>query len=270
MKPFLEQLVADADDVWLARSLVREYLQARILYSLQQAGASNPLAFHGGTALRFLYDIPRYSEDLDFALERQREQYDFKRYLRGISTDLDAEGYTVDIRMNDQKVVNSALINFRGLWHELGLSPHQNQRLTIKLEVDTQPPAGAGLVTTPINRYGTLHWQHHDWGSLLAGKVHAILQRPYTKGRDWYDLVWYLTRSEQPQLNITMLNHALAQSGWGGIVITSENWREQVALRCEQLAWDRVVADVEPLIIDRADLGLLNEKELLNLLRKVG
>jgi hypothetical protein len=45
---------------------VREYLQARILASLQRSGAMVPLAFQGGTALRFLYSIRRYSEDLDF------------------------------------------------------------------------------------------------------------------------------------------------------------------------------------------------------------
>ncbi|MCL4871675.1 MAG: nucleotidyl transferase AbiEii/AbiGii toxin family protein, partial [Anaerolineae bacterium] len=63
------------------RTLVREYLQMRILQSLQNAGAMIPLAFHGGTALRILYQLPRYSEDLDFALERQPEQYDFRKYL---------------------------------------------------------------------------------------------------------------------------------------------------------------------------------------------
>jgi predicted nucleotidyltransferase component of viral defense system len=64
-----------------ARNLVREYLQARILASLQRAGAMIPLAFHGGTALRFLYAIPRYSEDLDFALEGDRASYDLPAYL---------------------------------------------------------------------------------------------------------------------------------------------------------------------------------------------
>jgi hypothetical protein len=49
--------------------LVREYLQARILESLRRAGAMVPLAFHGGTSLRFLYSLPRYSEGLEFALE---------------------------------------------------------------------------------------------------------------------------------------------------------------------------------------------------------
>jgi predicted nucleotidyltransferase component of viral defense system len=67
-----------------ARNRVREYLQARILSSLQRSGAMVPLAFQGGTALRFLYSIRRYSEDLDFALERPDRGYDFQSYLGAI------------------------------------------------------------------------------------------------------------------------------------------------------------------------------------------
>ncbi len=73
MKAYLQKLCDTAKSPLVARQLVREYLQARILQSLQRAGAMQTLAFHGGTALRFLYDIPRFSEDLDFALERAPE-----------------------------------------------------------------------------------------------------------------------------------------------------------------------------------------------------
>lgn len=251
------------------RSIVREYLQARILQSLQRAGASIPLAFHGGTALRFLYNIPRYSEDLDFALERQRDLYDFRHYLATIQSDLETENYAITIKLNNKKVVHSALIRFRGLWHELGLSPHQTAVLTIKLEVDTNPPSGATVTTTQIERYVPLHWQHHDWGSLLAGKVHAILQRPCTKGRDWYDLVWYLTHPKPPQLNTTMLNHALTQSGWSGEAMTADNWRDHVAKRCQQLDWAQVTADVTPFIIEDENHNgqlFLEQQQVLQLL----
>ncbi|MCE7990133.1 MAG: hypothetical protein DYG89_54005 [Caldilinea sp. CFX5] len=75
MIPYLEAQLAGVATPETQRSLVREYLQMRILQSLQRAGAMIPLAFHGGTALRVLYHLPRYSEDLDFALERQQAHY---------------------------------------------------------------------------------------------------------------------------------------------------------------------------------------------------
>ena len=193
MKDYLATLVRAAPTPAHGRNVAREYLQARFLGALQRAGAMIPLAFHGGTALRFLYATARYSEDLDFALESARSQYDLRAYLRVIQTELQAEGYTVTIRVSDRKVVHSAWVRFPGLLYELDLSPHRDETLAVKLEVDTNPPAGAGLATTVVRRHVILQLQHHDRASLLAGKLHAILQRPYLKGRDLYDLLWYLS-----------------------------------------------------------------------------
>ena len=70
MKDYLRELLRSALTPAHGRNLLREYLQARILAELQRAGAMLSLAFQGGTALRFLYALPRYSEDLDFTLGR--------------------------------------------------------------------------------------------------------------------------------------------------------------------------------------------------------
>jgi hypothetical protein len=105
-----------------------------------------PLAFHGGTALRFLYAMARYSEDLDFALESARSQVDLRAYLRAIQTELQAEGYAVTIRVSDRKAVHSAWVRFPGLLYELDLSPHRDETLAVKLEVDTNPPDPTGEV----------------------------------------------------------------------------------------------------------------------------
>ncbi len=77
MKEYLAELIRDRDPS-AGRNVAREYLQARILSGMQRAGAMIPLSFHGGTALRFLYGVPRYSEDLDFALERPEPGYNLK------------------------------------------------------------------------------------------------------------------------------------------------------------------------------------------------
>lgn len=136
-----------------------------------------PLAFHSGTALRFLFASARYSEDMDFALERAWDQYDFRAYLRVIQAELAAEGYALELKVNDRKAVRSAFIRFPGLLYELGLSPHPNEVPSVKIEVDTNPPTGAVLTTSLVRRHVTLQLQHHDRASLLAGKLHAILQR---------------------------------------------------------------------------------------------
>jgi len=227
-----------------------------------------PLAFHGGTALRFLYASPRYSEDLDFALEQARPQYDLRAYLRAIQAEFAAEGYAVDLKVSDQKTVHnlkaagSAFVRFRGLLHELGLSPHRDQVLAVKIEVDTNPPAGAGLATTVIRRHVVLQLQHHDRASLLAGKLHAVLERPYLKGRDVYDLLWYLSDPGWPAPNLVLLNNALQQTGWTGEPLTADTWRVAVRQRLQGLAWDQVVDDVRPFLEPSADLGLLTRENV--------
>jgi predicted nucleotidyltransferase component of viral defense system len=208
-----------------ARNLVREYLQALILQGLQRAGAMTVLAFHGGTALRFLFSLPRYSEDLDFALERKTASYDFRSYLQMIRKDLEMQGYTVALKVNDQKTVHSAFVRFTGLLFDLKLSPHQDETLAVKIEVDTNPPAGATLTTSLMRRHVLLNLQHHDRASLLAGKLHAVLQHPHLKGRDLYDLVWYLGDREWPAPNLELLNNLLKQTDWRGTTLTAENWR---------------------------------------------
>ncbi len=266
MKDHLADLVRAAPTPARGRNVAREYLQARILGCLQRTGAMMPLAFHGGTALRFLYASARYSEDLDFALERPSSPYDLRAYLQAIRSELSAEGYVVELRVNERKVVHSAFLRFVGLLYELGLSHHREQILAVKIEVDTNPPAGAVLTTTVVRRHVTLRLQHHDRASLLAGKLHAILQRPYTKGRDIYDLLWYLSDPDWPTPNLTLLNHALQQTGWAGAPLTAHNWRVTVRDRLQTLAWDQVVSDVRPFLEPSADPGLLTFENVIKVL----
>ncbi|MFC2079826.1 nucleotidyl transferase AbiEii/AbiGii toxin family protein, partial [Candidatus Bipolaricaulota bacterium] len=188
MKDRALQLVREATSE-RRKNVLREYLQAHILFSLQAGRAFEQLAFVGGTALRFLYGLRRYSEDLDFSLERS-EAYDFPRLLGRIESDLTQAGFEVTMHPHEGTPVHSAFVRFPGLLAECGLSPHPTQKLSIKIEVDTSPPAGATLQTTVINRDFLLALQHHDLPSLMAGKLHAVLSRRYTKGRDIYDLLW--------------------------------------------------------------------------------
>ena len=267
MKDYLAELIRQAATPALERNIAREYLQARILATLQRAGAMIPLAFHGGTALRFLYSHGRYSEDLDFALEGDREQYDFRKYLQAIRSELTLEGYLLELKINDQKTVHSAFVRFPGLLYEMGLSGQRDEVLAVKLEVDTNPPVGAGLETTVVRRFVLLQLQHHDKASLLSGKLHAILQRPYPKGRDIYDLLWYLSDPDWSPPNLVMLNNALAQTGWSGEQLTPDNWHLQVRQRLIGLDWKNIQADVRPFVEPGFDLDLLT---LGNLERLIG
>jgi predicted nucleotidyltransferase component of viral defense system len=268
MKEFLLEIIQSNPDPIRKRNLVREYLQARILEALQRSGAMIPLAFQGGTALRFLYSISRFSEDLDFALERSAASYDFRSYLKEIQSVFVAEGYTLQIKVNDQKTVNSAFIRFNGLLYDLKLSPQPTEALSVKIEVDTNPPKGAGLETDLVRRYIPLNLQHHDRASLLAGKLHAVLQREYAKGRDLYDLMWYLSDTKWPEPNLVLLDNALLQTNWQGELPDPENWRGLIFNRLRILDWNAALADVRPFLERPDELDLLTLENLGRLLRQ--
>jgi predicted nucleotidyltransferase component of viral defense system len=268
MKDYLRQILTGIDNPVLARCLVREYLQARLLQTLQDRGAFNTWAFQGGTALRFLYSMPRFSEDLDFALVEPGMPVDFRENVAHANRTFAAEGYDVRARINDRRTVQSAFVDFKGLLSELGLSARASETLSIKVEIDSNPPAGAKTVSTVVRRHVLLNLRHHDQASLLGGKLHAFLARRYVKGRDVYDLVWYLSDRSWPEPNLGLLNNALAQTGWQGPPVTPETWRPLVAQRVEMLDWKQVVADVEPFLERPADIALLTRENLLSLLRK--
>jgi hypothetical protein len=267
MKEYLRTLIQSASSAVEARNLAREYLQALVLQSLQRAGAMTAIAFHGGTALRFLFSLPRYSEDLDFALERPSNMYDFRSYLQSIQKDLEAQGYQTTLKVNDQKTVHSAFVRFTGLPYELKLSPHPHEALAVKIEIDTNPPAGASLDTSLVRRHVLLNLQHHDRASLLAGKLHAILQRPFLKGRDLYDLIWYLSDRDWPDPNLVLLNKALQQTAWTGPAIHADSWREIVRSKIESMPFEQALDDVRPFLELGEDMGLLTKNNLMRLLK---
>ena len=271
MKEELLELTRKATSPVLAANLAREYLQARILLVLQEAGAMIPLAFQGGTALRFLFGLPRFSEDLDFALERPgRSRFELAALEGRLTAQLTREGYEVLTRSKTGGAVESLMVGVPGLLHEAGLSPHASQRIGVRIEVDTNPPAGAGLETTIVRRHALLHLQHHDRPSLLAGKVHALLQRRWAKGRDLFDLFWYLSDPRWPASNLVLLNNALEQTGWQGPTLGADAWRAVVHDRVASLDWTAVERDVEPFLEPGPAVALFGKENLLKLIAQRG
>ena len=76
--------------------------------------------------------------------------------------------------------------------------------------MDTNPPKGGRTAETPLNKTYIFSVRHFDLPSMLATKLHACFYRKYTKGRDFYDLVWYLGRKVFP--NLELLNNAIQQT----------------------------------------------------------
>jgi len=229
-----------------ALNRLREYAQALVLRSLHDSHAYLNLAFVGGTALRFLYNLRRYSEDLDFCLMNE-SGYLPEKWLGQLKTRLRQGNIEAKVRWNARTNVHKAWIRLPGLLHEAGLSPMQEQNLSIRLEIDTCPPSGARMERSLVERHRLLALQHYDRPSLMAGKVHALLCRNYPKGRDWYDFLWYRGQREPVEPNLTLLQNALDQTEGRGAIHATE-WKAGLQAKLSQLDVDGLLADVGPFL----------------------
>jgi predicted nucleotidyltransferase component of viral defense system len=251
------------------RNLAREYLQVYMLRLMHEIGAHYLLGFLGGTALRLLHRLPRFSEDIDFSLAMgEREQqaaFEPEQMFRKLLHRLELAGYQVSAKMKTRHAVVSAMYRFAGLPRLLGWSPDPRIALSIKVEVDTNPPSGARVESTLIQRFFPIALRHYDLPSLFAGKLHAVLTRSYTKGRDWFDLAWYLTELQGLDPNFELLQNALDQTG--NSHIAAVQWRHKVRDRLRQLDWLQVLADIEPFVERTTDLDQLDPTLLDKLLR---
>jgi predicted nucleotidyltransferase component of viral defense system len=259
-------LARSAKDPGQAYNLLREYLQTLILRSFHECEAFRHLAFVGGTALRFLYNMPRFSEDLDFTMVSAKSCAGME-WMAKVKRDLSLAGFDPLVTWNDRKVVNTGWIRLAGLLYDAGLSALPDQKLAIKLVIDTSPPAGAHCERRIVTRNMTFLLQYYDLPSMLAGKLHAVLVRKYAKGRDWYDLMWYLTQRPPIEPNVKLLQNALDQTQGAGKHDARE-WQKLVDKKLASLDMKAVAADVYPFPERPQEAALLTRNNLSRMLLK--
>jgi predicted nucleotidyltransferase component of viral defense system len=264
---------------------LREYIQNYVLWLMQREGLNTRLFFMGGTALRFLWRIGRFSEDLDFAAGTDWKPEEFTGAMRKIESGLAGAGYDVYLHLGREKTVQRAVFRFAELLAELGLVARREQKLSIALEIDTKPPGGATGAKTLVNVHVPVLIQHHDLPSLLAGKAAAILTRDYIKGRDYFDLFWFLSKWPELEPNMPMFRNALDQRRKGegtgegvpggrgatdganeGRISQEMNWRVLLSLAVSEARWNVIETDVRAFIEDPDSLLAFTQENLLRLL----
>ncbi|MFH1260253.1 MAG: nucleotidyl transferase AbiEii/AbiGii toxin family protein [Elusimicrobiota bacterium] len=241
----------------------REFLQILILKILFDRGFFEPLAFVGGTALRILYGLRRYSEDLDFSLVK-KEGYNFKTLLHELLYELKKYNFKVEVSSNESNIVHSSFIKFSELLSDLGLSNLKEQKLSIKLEIDTNPPQGWQLRLTPVTESFVFAVNSFDLASLYATKLHACFFRKYTKGRDFYDLIWYLGKNIEP--NYLLLNNAIKQTEKKDLKIGPDNLKFFLREKLEKIDFILVRKDTERFLEDKNELKLFDRQIILKML----
>ena len=248
------------------RQVLREYLQNYLLFLMQKTKLDDSLLFVGGTALRFLYRIRRYSEDLDFTAKPSWDAAQEKLFSPTLERELMRAGYESSTTLKTTKTVKRIKVGFSGLLYELGLSGRKEEKTSIHIEIDSNPPSGWKEEGTIVNLHLPVLIKHYDLSSAFAGKLAAVLLRPYTKGRDIYDLFWF--RSKWPGLtpNLTLLSNAIAQQQPGFEPIQEDNWLRTVRGKVESLDWISVIDDIAPFLEDQDDFIVFTRDAVLSLL----
>lgn len=247
---------------------LKEIVQEIILFALWQAGFFEVAAFQGGTSLRILHGLNRFSEDMDFILLEPDVAFSWQPFLEKlseISKEFGIEPEALDKARMEQRV-KKAVIKDTSIANQLNLSfmdDLNGRKLKIKLEIDCNPPAGSGFEYSYLDFPVDFEVCHQDMSSNFALKIHALLCRGYMKGRDWYDFNWYIAQGVKP--NLLLLQNALVQYGpWQGEALEiDEAWL--VSAMQEKIAsidWKDATADVERFLkpVEQKSLSLWSER----------
>lgn len=241
-------------------NFLREYLQQIVLKIISDSGFKNNLVFTGGTALRLIYKTNRFSEDLDFSLINKRG-YALDKLIKEINFGLKKYGFSVEITKIEKKTVNSFFIRFTDILYLLNLAIQPNQKLSIKIEIDTNPPKG-GVIKEYIfyDRFYFLI-NHFSRESLFSLKLHAILFRHYEKGRDFYDLSYFLSKQVKPDLEL--FNNAVRQTNPEQKEFTLDRIFTVIKNKIENLNEKKIIKDLQPFLLNPDEINLINKKNLL-------
>lgn len=234
-----------------AENAMAQIAQEIALAGLSRSDFFKHAVFQGGTCLRILYGMQRFSEDLDFLLKRPDPAFQLAPYLQGLEVEFKAYGVELIVqdRSKADETVRKAFLKSDSLGKILSLAhldlTERMRAVKIKFEVDTNPPDGGGCETKYLDFPFPFPVTVQDAPSLFAGKSHALLCREYAKGRDWFDFVWYVGR--KTPLNYAFLSSAIDQQGpWKGqdVVVTKEWYLAEMERKIAAVDWDDARRDV--------------------------
>lgn len=233
-------------------SALKEIYQEIALAGLARSDFFKLAAFQGGTALRIVHQLKRFSEDLDFVLLKPYESFQWQSYLKAVELEFKSFGVNLEIkdRADAKGAIRTAFLKEDSFARILELTydrlPSDEQKITIKLEIDTLPPEGSDFENAFLTYPYPFSILIQDWASLFASKCHALLCRKYEKGRDWFDFLWYL--SKKTPINYLLLKNALYQSGpyKGKDISFNRKWlHEEFEKKIAAVDWKMARRDVE-------------------------
>ena len=255
-----------------ALQALREIMQEIALAGLQRAGFFEKAAFYGDTALRIFYGLNRFSEDMDFSLLEINPEFSLDKYLDAIVIEFESLGMKISVREKQkttQSNIESAFLKSETIWKELVLEDiipqnglDQIANIKIKLEVDIRPPLGFETEERLLLKPFSFYVKCFTVSDLFAGKMHALLFRKWknnVKGRDWYDMEWYIKKGIALNLKHFILR-ARDSGDWQKETITEGEFRGLLNTKIDEVNLNRVKADINRFIPDPNVIDIWSSK----------
>jgi predicted nucleotidyltransferase component of viral defense system len=256
-----------------------EIMQQVCLLGLWRGKFFEKAAFYGGTSLRILYGLDRFSQDLDFSLLRSDETFSVEQYFRAITTEFESFGFDVEITKKSKAAeskIDSAFLKGNTLENiiKLGYAGtfHKDKVFKIKFEVDRNPPQDFETEAQFILQPVPCSVRTYTLPNLFAGKMHAILFRQWgnrVKGRDWFDLVWFTGRGVSINTKHLMARYRQSEVEPVFKGLSVEEWRSMLLNKVESLDVDSAKQDVAPFLRDPGMLDVWSRDFFLHVARKV-
>jgi predicted nucleotidyltransferase component of viral defense system len=174
--------------------MVKEFLQDILLYIIYNNKESANLVFYGGSSLRKIYNLDRFSEDLDFENPLNTDVEILPGIIEGYFNSIDFD--RVECKVQKSKNITRNIVKFE-IANEVDLSGYKNEKIHVKIEVNTESIKKYPTeLTSKMLREYSLVLRHYDLSTLFACKIIACLNRKYFKSRDFYDLIWFFNNTK--------------------------------------------------------------------------
>lgn len=262
---------------------LKEIIQEITLAGLARAKFFDKAAFYGGTALRIFYGLPRFSEDLDFTLLSEQPDFSLKTYFSSVVEILGSFGFEVEIEEADKKNstdIESAFLKANTRIHLLRIEAGQkfadkiqaNKKMTVKFEVDTTPPLSFETEVQVLPPPITASIRVLKPSYLFAGKMHAILFRKWkrrVKGRDFYDLLWYL--GQKIPVNLGYLENKMrdGKTWQASRKMTKDDLKKILEDRIKMVDFQNAALDITAFIKDPAEVNDWNQEMFLAAIKTI-
>ena len=260
-------------------SALREIMQEITLAGLSRTDFFEKAAFYGGTALRIFYGLDRYSEDLDFSLLKPDSNFSIEPYFKAVLDEFNSLGLTVSIKeKTKQTAIDSAFLKAETIWKEIVLEDiiketgvRSNKTLKIKIEVDRQPPLNFKTEEKLLLRPFSFYVKCFTKPSLFSGKMHALLFRKWknrVKGRDWYDLEWYIKKGIPLDVN-HFLTRVKDTNDWPEDSISADQIIELLDMKIKSVSFSSIKEDVVRFIKNDDVLSIWSPEYFKDLIEKI-